>query len=54
MLVVEGKQPWARSMRDRRSDGQGLPLPSVSFTDLLRMMVEGTDTVLMRMIVSFI
>jgi len=26
MLVLEGKQPWARSLRDRRKE-QGLPLP---------------------------
>jgi len=33
MLVLEGNQPWARALRDRRSE-QGqllLPLPSVSF-----------------------
>jgi len=34
MLVLEGKQPWARALRDRRSE-QGLPppLPAVNFDD---------------------
>jgi len=40
MLVLEGKQPWARALRDRRRNeeegqrgGLALPLPSVSFSN---------------------
>jgi len=70
MLVLEGKQPWARALRDRRSEkGLPPPPPSVGFYDedhddggndavmygLLRVMVEGPmDKELVRMIVSFI
>jgi len=67
MLVLEGKQQWARTLRDRRSEqGLSLQLPSVSFDDgsggdsgaelvaLLRAMVEGMDKELVRLIVSFI
>jgi len=57
MLVLDGKQSWARALRDRRSEqGLVLPLPSMSFDDdddddddgsrgmlrrVLRVMVEG-------------
>jgi len=39
MLVLEGKHPWARALRDRRNSEQGgapLPLPSVSFRQMRR------------------
>jgi len=69
MLVLEGKQPWARALRDRmRNSEQGgggpvLPLLSVRINEdgdnvlreVLRVMVEGPmDKEIMRMIVSFI
>jgi len=40
MMVLEGKQPWARALRDRRSE-QGLlrPLPSVGFMMIMVMVV---------------
>jgi len=64
MMVPEGKQQWARALRDRRSE-QGLPLPQPSVKPaggdggllcrLLRVMIEGPiDKELMRLIVSFI
>jgi len=64
VMVLEDKQPWARALRDRRSEqGLPLPLPSVNYDDnddtvllgLLRVMVEGPmDKELVRMIASFI
>jgi len=65
MLVTEGKQPWARALRDRRSQqGLPLPLPSVSSNNgdsdgmlhkLLRVTVEGAmNKELVRLIASFV
>jgi len=68
MLVLEGKQPWARALRDRRRNseqGALLPQPSLSFVygssddvlalhGLMRCLCEGVDKEIMRMIVSFI
>jgi len=65
MLVLEGKQPWARALRDRRRNeqGGGLPLPlpcvrrdddDVLFCGRMRWLCEGVDKEIMRMIVSFI
>jgi len=40
MMVLEGKQPWARALRDRRSEqGLLLPLPSVGFMMIMVMVV---------------
>jgi len=36
MLVLEGKQPWARALRDRRSEEGLLTLPSVRFRRIRR------------------
>jgi len=65
MLVLEGKQPWARALRERRREqGLTLPVPCVRSDDddvddvlhgWLRVMVEGPmDKEIMRLIVSFI
>jgi len=68
MLVLEGKQPWARALRDRRRNEQGglpLLLPFVSIRNsgsdddvllcgLMRCLCEGVDKEIMRMVVSFI
>jgi len=69
MMVPEGKQPWARALRDRRSEQEALlPLPSVSFRKtttitrsgdgvlcgLMRCLCEGMDKEIMRLVVSFI
>jgi len=67
MMVLEGRQSWARAPRGRRNDqGLLLPLPSMSSHDddhngdnvlrgLLMVMVEGyMEKEVMRMIVSFI
>jgi len=67
MMVLEGRQPWARALRDRRGE-EGLPLPSVQFGKMRRiirsgdsvvrgLMVslgEGVDSEIMRMVVSFL
>jgi len=68
MLVLEGKHPWARALRDRRSEQGRLPPPSVSFRKmrrvtrnsdgvlcgLMRSLCEGVDKEIMRLVVSFI
>jgi len=70
MLVLEGKKPWERSLRDGRSD-QGLlllPQPVISsckmrratrsgdglLCGLMRHLCEKMDKEIMRMVVSFI
>jgi len=66
-MVLEGKQPWARALRDRRSE-QGVPLPIVCFRKirrttssgdsvlcgLMRCLCEAVDKEIMRLVVSFI
>jgi len=66
MQVLEGKQPWAMALRDRRRNGQqGVPLPSVTFNkdngsidsslrELLIVMMERMDKELTKLIVSFV
>ena len=61
MLVVEGKEGWARRLAERRRE-QGLPLPSVelvvgtsgSNTGLLVRRVMGVSKEIGRLVVSFI
>ena len=61
MLVVEGKEGWARRLAERRRE-QGLPLPSVelvadtinSNTGLLVRRVMGVNKEIGRLVVSFI
>jgi len=63
VLALEGKQKWAKVLRDRRSE-EGLPLPSIRFdagngdkatsSELLEVLVKGIDQALMSKIVSFI
>jgi len=67
MLTLEGKQPWARALRDRRSE-QGVPLPIVCFRKmrrttrsddgvlcgLMRCLCEAVDKEVMRLVMSFV